>query len=177
VVLPDAVVEAVKRLAAEGRFSDAQMAAMTGVAKGSVQNIRTGRWDAWRKRREAAAGDKDETALALVRQHQEQTEKCASCGRRVVAPCLACEVVALLKSGALKPAPGVASPDDSLALQLRPADQARYREVRAAKIAREKLGGSDAAVEGRIRPVWFVAPEPPPEAAELRRGRRRAGPG
>lgn len=87
-MLDPAVVDEVMRLLAEGRWSKRKIARMTGVSRGSVQGIASGR----RAVRTAPPPDEKKIFKAMAR-------RCPGCGRWMQIPvgaerCLACQAAA-----------------------------------------------------------------------------------
>lgn len=123
------LVQHVERLLAEGRLSQRKIAKLTGLSRGTVGAIATGRRP-------------DYEALRRRRQEQEPPERtgppqrCPGCGALVLMPCLACELKSDAR-GAPKRRPGPPSghPDAILELDLRPEHRARYERVRARREA------------------------------------------
>jgi len=81
-----AVVDEVKRLLAEGSFSQRKIARKIGVSRGTVNAIALGKRPDYKARREQG-DDFAAPSGPLVR--------CPTCGGRVQMPCLACRVRAM----------------------------------------------------------------------------------
>lgn len=128
------VVQRVKQLLAEGRHSQRQIAQITGVSRGTVHALATG------KRRdppEAKPGGShaDEPPPGAV-------QRCNGCGALVQTPCLLCRVRRLVAEGRL-PRPKNAS-EGVLGLGLREEHRRRYEQVRKRREAAAPAEAGDA---------------------------------
>lgn len=83
-MIAPSVVAEVRRLLAEGRLSQRTIARRTGVSRGTVGAIATGRRPDYDARRRAAGSDYTPPAGKPVR--------CPGCGALVQMPCLACQL-------------------------------------------------------------------------------------
>ncbi len=79
-MLPPAVVDEIRRLLAEGRLSQRQIARRIGVSRGTVAAIASGR-------RRIPAGEASGPPGGYAR---GKPVRCPGCGARVHMPCLAC---------------------------------------------------------------------------------------
>lgn len=91
-MLSPALVEEVRRLLAEGRFSQRRIAVLTGVSRTTVSNIARGRRPDYPQR----ACD-DELGLACG-----PLGRCPGCGGRVYLPCRLCHVRAVAARQAVR---------------------------------------------------------------------------
>jgi len=124
-LIPQAIVDEVKRLLAEDQLSQRKIAARLSISRGSVSNIAHGRRPdyAARKRDDEPAFDPDAPKV-----------RCTQCGAMAVMPCLACRDRAAT-AGRRK----FSTLEDNRALQLnlRPEHRARYEAVRRQRIEME----------------------------------------
>jgi hypothetical protein len=122
-MLAPKIVTEVRRLLAEGEFSYRDIARLTGISRGSVGAIASG------KRSDRQPHDELETPTGPA-------VRCPGCGGKVYMPCLLCQV----RNTAKKPRSALGRnavraaelPD----LNLRPEHRARYEELRARRIGR-----------------------------------------
>ena len=135
-MIAPSVVNQIKRLLAEGRFSQRKIARMTGVSRGTVGAIAAG------KRR-------DHEALSQSREEEPEEpagppRRCPGCGGIVYLPCRLCGVRKLLAEARITRRP--ARPDEPLALELVGEHRTRYESLRARRMqsAGDRRGGTAA---------------------------------
>ncbi|MHC4399969.1 MAG: winged helix-turn-helix transcriptional regulator [Planctomycetota bacterium] len=87
-MIPNALVDEVKRLLSEGRLSQRKIARRVGVSRGTVNAIARG------KRPDYEARAKEDDFLAPA----GPLARCSTCGGMVYMPCLACGVRAMKDS-------------------------------------------------------------------------------
>jgi len=121
------IVEQVRQLLAEGELGQRTIARLTGVSRGTVHAIATGRrpdYDRRRKPRDDEAGLLEPTG---------PLERCPGCGGMVEMPCRLCRA----RSAADRSPPVIprfVPPELHLGLDLRPKERKRYEEIRAQKL-------------------------------------------
>jgi transcriptional regulator with XRE-family HTH domain len=114
------VINDVKRLLAEGSYSQRKIADMTGVSRSTVGAIATGK----RRDHDARANASDlelETSTGPPR-------RCPGCGGLVFMPCRLCHVRKLIAESRIAPQPH--RPNGRLELELLEGEWARYERVR-----------------------------------------------
>ena len=89
-MIANATVQKVIALLEEGRWSQRQIAKMTGVSRGSVGAIAQGK-------RTSLGSESYEEEVSIIPPSGAPT-RCPCCGRLVQKPCLACQIWALRKS-------------------------------------------------------------------------------
>lgn len=127
-MLSNLVVREVKRLLAAKMMSQREIANHCGVSRGIVRHISTGR----RSEKEREPSDDGK----LTWKPDGVPERCLGCGGMVYMPCRLCALRVRLESGGLSVSRRRISGKDSflkveLGLELRPAEQRRYKKVRA----------------------------------------------
>lgn len=130
------VIREVKRLLAERELSQRAIALRTGISRGTVHNVATGKRPDYEARAEALAA-------ANPPPPDELAVRCAGCGGLVHLPCRACA------TRNAKPLPRSGFSDcnvSRLAIDLHDEDRARYESIHAAKKA--------AAQPAPIEPAW-----------------------
>jgi len=132
-MIAPSVVDEIRRLLAEDKWSYRKIAKMTGVSRGTVGAIANGRR---RDYRPATKTDEEETT-----QPTGPPRRCPTCGGMVYMPCRLCRVrrhvEKLSRSGnARRPV----RHDGPLRLELRGEHQVRYEEIRARRIRKEQSG-------------------------------------
>jgi len=124
-MLKPETIAGIKRLLAEDQLSQRRIAKLLGVSRGSVCNVENGNWDCRRLlRAERAANNRTKPAGPI--------ERCPDCGAMAATPCRACQIRRLLRKAGVElhgSLPGGARAI-GLTLDLKPADQSRYEEVR-----------------------------------------------
>ena len=127
---PSMVLE-IRRLLAEGIFSQRKIARLTGVSRGSVGAIASGKRPDYELR--SRVEDKFERPAGPPR-------RCPTCGGMVYMPCRLCALRRRLaaKGRSRRPQPW---PQGLLGLELRDEHRRRYERVRAWRIQAERLGG------------------------------------
>lgn len=133
-MLPSAVVREVRRLLVEEGLSQRKVARMTGVSRGTIGRIATGRRSDYPERDPAED------------QPQGPPERCGGCGGLVYMPCRLCRV----RAAGRQPEPKQKTPPNEtiqLGLELSPEHHARYEAVRAKmlQMQRDGLRGEEAA--------------------------------
>jgi len=88
-------VAEIRRMLAQGEFSQRKIAEQTGVSRGTIGAIALGRRPDYDDRRQAVRGDFAAPAGPLRR--------CPGCGGMVLMPCLLCHVRALRVGGKRHP--------------------------------------------------------------------------
>jgi len=88
-------VAEIRRMLAQGEFSQRKIAEQTGVSRGTIGAIALGRRPDYDDRRQAVRGDFAAPAGPLRR--------CPGCGGMVLMPCLLCRVRALRDGGGSTP--------------------------------------------------------------------------
>lgn len=119
-MIAPSVVHEVERLLAEGKLSQRKIARITGVSRGTVGAIASG------KRREYEARAKD-PELEL----EEPTgppQRCSGCGGLVYLPCRLCHVRRLVAEARIARPP--ARREEPMRLELSDDHQARYERIR-----------------------------------------------
>ncbi len=125
-MIAPSVVQEVRRLLAEGGFSHRKIAKITGISRGTVGAILSGR----RRDHESSRpleGDEFPQATGPL-------QRCPGCGAVVYMPCRLCRTRAL-KERSSKPRARVMQPEEPLGLALRDEEQARYEEVRSRRVS------------------------------------------
>lgn len=117
------VVAEVRRLLAEGKHSQRAVARLTGVSRGSVRAIVSGKRSDYVERREE------------WEEPVGPPERCPECGGKVYMPCQLCRLRDVGRKG-----PRPTAWDDAirldvpLGLDLRPEHRMRYEQVRARRL-------------------------------------------
>jgi hypothetical protein len=128
-IAPEAVAE-IRRLLIENRLSQREIARQTGVCRGSVGAIASGRRPDYESRLEPA--DEEPSGPPV---------RCPVCGGKVYMPCVFCRVRAEMKTGRRLPVASRRDGDlESTDLCLRPEHRARYDEVREARLRLQVIG-------------------------------------
>lgn len=117
------IVNEVRRLLAEGKRSHRKIAQMTGISRGSVGAIASGR------RPDYAACQREEDSCD---EPLGPPARCPGCGGMVTMPCRLCRA-RQSRSPQQRTRPHNESFNERLELNLRPEQHARYEEVRAAR--------------------------------------------
>ncbi len=116
------VVDLVRQLLADGTLSQRKIAKLTGVSRGSVAAIASGR-----------RPDYAERVPSI--EEEEPTgppERCPVCGGMVFMPCKLCQTrQAMAEDRRLRSKRGMAETPEWIEFDLRPEHRARYEEVRA----------------------------------------------
>ncbi len=124
------VVAEVCRMLAEGKHSQRAIARLTGICRGSVATIASGKWAERRALRGAAEEGIAETA--------GPPQRCPGCGAMVTMPCVLCQVLERQASAAGCPSSRamaasvrrpLAQKEIVLGLELRSEHRVRYEEV------------------------------------------------
>jgi len=124
-LLDPALVADVHRLHATGQYTQRAIARKTGVSRGSVATIVSGRrpdYQALRAAKQAADAEQP-PSLNGPRSH------CDECGCTVTQPCVACRAKAAQRNGTKRITRSEGTPE-GLAPDLKPEDEARRRELR-----------------------------------------------
>lgn len=119
-MIAPSVVDQIKRLLAEGKYSQRKIARMMGVSRGSVGAIANGKRP-------------DYEAIARERQSEfdEPTgppQRCPKCGGMVYMPCRLCHVRKLVDEARVARPP--VRPEERLRLDLSEDHRSRYERVR-----------------------------------------------
>jgi len=124
-MLPQHKVDEVRRLLAEGRFSQRQIARLTGVSRGSISAIASGRRPDYPGKR---AGEDWIEAWGPL-------ERCPGCGARVYMPCRICAARSFRASHPRQRLVDLRRPEPELRLELKEEHRRRYEQVRARRLA------------------------------------------
>jgi transcriptional regulator with XRE-family HTH domain len=119
-MIAPSVVHEIKRLLAEGKYSQRKIARITGVSRGTVGAVASG------KRRDYAARARD-PELELE-QPTGPPQRCPGCGGLVYLPCRLCHVRKLVAEGRIARPP--ARREAPMRLELSDDHQARYERIR-----------------------------------------------
>lgn len=111
-------------------FTQREISRVTGVSRGVIARVVAGKRPDYHLRPIAAA------------EPPRPTRKCPTCGAKTELPCRACEIRRQLATLGLHVRRNGPDPEGPLALELRPADRARYEKVRARKQQEERLDES-----------------------------------
>jgi hypothetical protein len=123
-------VAEIERLLGEGNLSQRKIALLTGVSRGSVGLIASGKRPDREILQEPAEDNADEPV--------GPPQRCAGCGGLVYMPCRLCrERERLAEKSGRSPQRRSFEPNDGPALTLRSEHQARYQEVRRWRRAHE----------------------------------------
>ena len=119
-MIAPSVVNQIKRLLAEGKYSQRKIARMTGVSRGTVGAI---------------AGGKRPDYEAMTRERQSELEqptgpprRCPGCGGLVYLPCRLCRVRKLVAESHVARPP--VRPEERLRLDLSEDHRSRYERIR-----------------------------------------------
>jgi len=138
-MIPPSVVEQIKRLLAEGHLSQRKIAKMTGVSRGTVGAI--------------ASGKRRDLSTSRARREDEleapsgPPRRCPQCGARVYLPCRLCHVRRLMAESRLPRRPD--RPDGPLELELTDRHRARYEQVRARRARANRFAAKRHAIRAR----------------------------
>ena len=170
-MLSDATCRAILRFRRRGLTRRA-IAEALGVSIGSVDTVLAGGEEGIQERareleeKATRAAERHGGGLVWARIWRVNAQRCPNCGRNVVLPCLACEVLEVLRAGRVRPFAEVGGDGGDLAIRLRTAgERRRYEAIRARKEAAARraeaagLGGGDVA--------WFVGEHDAPAVEEL----------
>ena len=120
-MIAPSVVHEIKRLLAEGKYSQRRIARLIGVSRGTVGAIASG------KRRDYERSPRDgETGLERP---VGPPQRCPGCGGLVYLPCRLCRVRKLIAERRVARPP--VRPEPPLRLELSDEQRARYERVRA----------------------------------------------
>jgi transcriptional regulator with XRE-family HTH domain len=126
-MLAPSVVEKVSRLLAEDKLSHRKIALLTGVSRGTIGAIASGRRPDYQRLRRDREADPLEPA--------GPPERCPRCGGKVYHPCLLCRARSL---AARSRKPAAAPPREPvrefLGFQLKEEHRLRYEEIHEAKL-------------------------------------------
>lgn len=123
-MIAQSVVEEVRRLLADGRWSQRTVAKMAGVSRGTVGSIASGKRPDPPQPREAWQEELDERA--------GPPRRCEVCGGLVYLPCRLCHVREVVARLPMDRDPDV--PGESTELELSDQHGERYQRVRALRI-------------------------------------------
>ena len=139
-MLASSMVKEIRRLLAEGNFSQRKIARLTGVSRGTIGAIASGKRPDYELR--PRTDDEFERPAGPPR-------RCPTCGGMVYMPCRLCtlrrQLATKKKNRRMDP-----RPEGLLGLELRDEHRRRYEKVRAWRMQAERLGGELLAV-GEIR--------------------------
>ena len=121
-MIASSVVQEVRRLLAQGEFSQRKIARIAGISRGTVGAIAAGkRSDRVRLRR--AVEDESREPVGPL-------QRCPGCGGMVYMPCSLCRARALKAGSSKLPIRAwLKQPDEPLGLDLKEEDRARYEEI------------------------------------------------
>ena len=122
-MIAPSVVQEVKRLLAEGKYSQRKIARITGVSRGTVGAIASG------KRRDYKARARD-PELELE-EPAGPPQRCPGCGGLVHMPCRLCHVRKLVAEARIARPP--TRRDPPMRLELSDDHRARYERIRLAR--------------------------------------------
>jgi len=131
----------VLRLLGTGKHSLREIARRTGVSRGTVSNIASGKQTIKSRKGEINLSDD-----GLLPSSEDPPRRCPDCGAMVFMPCRSCEVKALAAKKEKRPFDRH-GPELVLGLNLKPAHQERYEEVRRWRRENLFVGSMDGAVE------------------------------
>jgi hypothetical protein len=114
-MIQPAMVSQVRRLLGQGDLSQRKVAKMTGVSRGTISRIASGKRPDYR-----LPPDEEESDAA-----SGPPERCGGCGGMVTMPCRLCRVRERMGRTRRR----IFRDDDPLALDLQAEHQARYEEV------------------------------------------------
>lgn len=126
-MIPASIVEEIKRLLAQGKWSSRKIARIMGVSRGSVAAIANGRRPDYEARR---------------REREEESEplgplgRCSECRAMVHLPCRLCAVRKRMAQGKIRRL--VLGAEESLQVGLQGDHRVRYEQVRRRRMARER---------------------------------------
>ena len=123
-VVPPEKIEHVKRLLAEGKLRQYEIAAATGVSRGTIGRIVKGKWPDYEARRR-----KRHRYIPL--KLSGPSERCPGCGRLIQMPCPACAVTRVCRPYRLHS-------ECELELELRGADRERHEALVASGLEAER---------------------------------------
>ena len=119
-MIAPSVVNQIKRLLAEGKYSQRKIARMTAVSRGTVGAIASGKRPDYQARARERAEE--------FPQPTGPPRRCPGCGGLVYMPCRLCHVRKLVAESRVARPP--ARPEERLRLQLSEGHRARYERVR-----------------------------------------------
>jgi len=126
------MIDEVRRLLAEGRLSQRQIARATNVSRGTVGAIAAGRRPDYRSSRRAV----DEEPL----QPTGPPRRCPGCGGMVYLPCRLCRARRQKAKAAKSPRPlRPFATEEPLTLNLKEEHRLRYEEVRARRMSQSAI--------------------------------------
>ena len=143
-MLAPSMVREIRRLLAEGNFSQRKIARLTGVSRGTIGAIASGK----RPDYEPRSRIEDKSA-----QSADPPRRCPTCGGMVYMPCRLCALRRRLASKKKNRRPDP-RPEGLLGLELRDEHRKRYERVRAWRIQAERLGsdlGGELVITGEMR--------------------------
>ncbi len=128
-MVPQGKVNEVRRLLADGRLSQRGIARLTGVSRGTVGAIASGRRPDYP--RERPNGDQWPDVWGPL-------ERCPACGSRVYMPCRACAARSLKVSRPRQGSLASERSEPELRLELKEEHRRRYEQVRVRRWAAER---------------------------------------
>jgi hypothetical protein len=123
-MIAPSVVQEVKRLLAEGRYSQRKIARITGVSRGTVGAIASGKRPDYPPRASDAEGELEEPT--------GPPRRCPECGGLVYMPCRLCHARQVVAEGRIARLP-TRSPQP-LQLDLSEDHRARYEQMRLRRV-------------------------------------------
>jgi transcriptional regulator with XRE-family HTH domain len=143
-MIAPSVVQEVRRLLAEGNFSQRRIAKLTGISRGTVGAIAAGRRPDYESLRPTANDELPEPS--------GPPQRCPGCGGMVYLPCRLCRTRALRARSSAPPMPArLMQLDEPLGLDLRKEDRARYEAIRLQRLRSfgvETSGDAEPSGEG-----------------------------
>jgi transcriptional regulator with XRE-family HTH domain len=130
-MIPPAVVNQIKRLLAEGAYSQRKIARMIGVSRGTVGAIARGKRPDY-----AASPNQQENELQAP---AGPPARCPNCGGFVYLPCRLCHVRTLLAENLIAKPP--ANSEGRLQVELSGSPRARYERIRQRRLQARLPGG------------------------------------
>lgn len=140
-MIPEFVVNEIRRLLAEGKLSYRKIGKVAGVSRGSVSGIASGKRPDYKSLSRATAPVEDEAFLHRPYQH------CGGCGHKVQMPCLRCSLVLHGRKGTNHDGDYPAK----IAPELEGDDALRYEEIRARMVPSPGHGARGTYAESAAR--------------------------
>jgi len=128
-MIPQSRVDRVRRLLATGRHSQREIARLTGVSRGTVGAIASGRRPDYPQQKPNSDDWPDVWG---------PLERCPGCGSRVYMPCRICAARSFQASRSRPGGPSANRPEPELRLELKEEHRRRYEQVRARRRAADR---------------------------------------
>jgi len=150
-MLAPALVAEVRRLLAEGRLSYRKIAKLSGVSRGTIGAIATGRRPDYPPPR---AGEEESL------EPSGPPERCPECGGMVYMPCRLCSMRGATAAERIRPAIPDAEVEELPSLDLKQEHRQRYEQVRA-RLIRPPAGRTNRlSCWSRPRASWDAEKRP-----------------